>query len=79
MTGLVLAGVVVVLLLLVCVVATVWLDTAPAARAQRELDDAHDAVDAVLTRARSEMEDVAYWDRRTRQRMSDSFGNWREW
>lgn len=77
--GLVFVGLLTLIGLFGLLAIHIWTATTPAAWAQRELEDAYDAVDAVLMRARSEMDDVAYWGRRTRQPMSDNFGNWREW
>lgn len=78
--SLALGGLLVIIAVLVGVVEAAWEDSAPAARAHRELADAYDTVDAVFIRAMSEMEDVAYRGERAWQPMPDSFSfsNWRK-
>lgn len=77
--SLALAGLLTLIVLMVLLVVHVWTASNPATRARREVEDAYDAVDDVLMRARSEMEHVAYWGKRARQPMSDNFGNWKGW
>ena len=72
-------GVLAILVVLLGVVAlAAWEGGTPAA-AQRELDDAYDAVDAILMRAEAEMEDATYEDEDDLQPTAGNLGSWKEW